>query len=161
MGQLVTSSVATGSGVVQVWGGLGNAWRRGHGPPGPFPLCWQRCCGGGSLPFPGLVSAPGWGMPACAVLALCINKPPWPESSASPWALGGQVGKLYNHRGAHIGMAPRTGCPELSLRVFKSCCGRWGSGRRATSPARKGLRKSFVPTLHFAEGETGLLRKNL
>lgn len=85
----------------------------------PFPLCWQPCCGGGLLPSPGPVTAPGWGMPTCVVLAMCINKPPRPESSTSPWALDGQVGKLHNHRGAHMGRSPRSGHPELSARVFR------------------------------------------
>lgn len=41
------------------------------------------------------------------------------------------MGKLYNHRGAHIGMAPRTGRPELSLRVFQVLL--WEMGLRKQS----------------------------
>ena len=59
--------------------------------PGPLPSAEgvARC------PSPGPVSALGWGHThlCCA----CINKPPWPESPAFPWALegvGGGVDKL-------------------------------------------------------------------
>ena len=56
--------------------------------PGPLPSA--EGSGKGPLPSPGLVFALGWGHTRlCAVLATCINKPPWPESPASPWALGG------------------------------------------------------------------------
>lgn len=64
------------------------------GPQALFPSVGRAVNGGGPLPSPGPLSAPGWGMLACAVLSMCINKPPWPESLASPWALGGQAGTL-------------------------------------------------------------------
>lgn len=40
--------------------------------PSP-PLLAASLCGG-PLPSLGPVSALGWGMPACAVLAMCTNK---------------------------------------------------------------------------------------
>ena len=121
VGQLVASSVATGSSVIScLWawirsGALGDAWRRrGHGPSGPSPLCWQHCCGGGLLPSPGPMSAPGWGTPACAVLAMCTNKPPQPESLASPWALGMRVGQSDTWGCPQPGH--RELCPSLAVR---------------------------------------------
>lgn len=96
-------------------GALGDARRRrGHGPSGPSPLCWQHCCGGGLLPSPGPMSAPAWGTPACAVLAMCTNKPPRPESLVSPWALGVQVGQSDTSGCPQLGH--RTSCPSLVMR---------------------------------------------
>lgn len=98
------------SAVSVVWirfGGLGGVWRRGHGPPGPFLLCRQHCYGGGPLPSSGPLSAPCWGMLACAVLLMCINKPPWPESLASPWALGGAGGHVIGSQRSLRGSAPQ------------------------------------------------------
>lgn len=134
MGQLVASFVAIGSGAVSclcgvdhVWG----PWRREEErtwAPRPFPLRRQRRHGGGPLPSPGPLSAPGWGMLACAVLSMCINKPPWPESLASPWALGGPVGALQDRRGACLAGPHGTGQLEGSPNLAA------GSGAQQAEP---------------------------
>lgn len=136
MGQLVASSVATGNGVVICLCGLDQGWGpwEVHGGedvgPRPFPLAegMARC------PSPGPVSALGWGHThlCCA----CINKPPWPESPAFPWALGREGWTSCKVRGA------RTGHLESFPRVFRTHCGSQGSESRATSPAWEGRWRS-------------------
>lgn len=93
-------SVARGNCVASCLSGMGQeAWRlpgeRGVEKertwPRPFPspcadsiAVGVACCPPLALMFPR-----GWGPPACAVLATCINKPPWPEGPArlSPFEL--------------------------------------------------------------------------
>lgn len=79
-------------------------------PSPPVPAA--SLCGGPLLSL-GPASALGWGVPACAVLALCTNKQ---AAMAREPRLSLDCGSVG---GAHMGMPPGTGLRELSPRVSR------------------------------------------
>lgn len=135
---MVWSSVLwPGSGL----GAVGGAWRRGRGPQALSPLLrgWPA-----ALPWPRVCPGLGHTHLFCA----CINKPPWPESPAFPWALGregwtsckvteelGQAtwNPLQGYSGLTVGGRPLKAEPHLQL--GKDVGGQCGA------------------TLHFADGK--------